>query len=290
MTNMEILTQNQPINNFEFENFGSVRVTMIDGEPWFVGLDVCNILELTNTSKTIAGLDDDEKADVTISYGSQNRNVKVISESGLYELVFKSRKPEAKRFKKWVKSDVLPQIRKTGSYQPAPLSIEQQKDNVLKHLFDENHQKDKIIAEKDEQIFHLSGEVKQITHIANQNQEKADALDVITAKRTECNLRTAGKNLGLKSNKFQDWMHQCQYLYRERGQKRKLFPYSKYEQKQPYFKVKYSTEIEGVSYPQTYMTTLGLEYFAKKKVKGEIPKYLFCNPKEFDEIVRGLSC
>lgn len=92
------------------------------GNPWFVAKDVCNILELENVTKALYGLDDDEVADLTISEVSsnrvkQNRNVNTISESGLYALVFRSRKPEAKAFSKWVRSEVLPAIRKTGRYE-----------------------------------------------------------------------------------------------------------------------------------------------------------------------------
>lgn len=92
-----------------------------NGNPWFVAKDVCKILELENVTKALYGLDEDEKADLTISKVSsigtkQARKVNIISESGLYALVFRSRKPEAKAFSKWVRSVVLPSIRKTGSY------------------------------------------------------------------------------------------------------------------------------------------------------------------------------
>lgn len=98
-----------------------IRSLLIKNEPWFVAKDICDILELTNSRKAIATLDVDEKADVTISYTSsngvtQNRKVKAISESGLYYLIFKSTKPEAKSFRKWVTSEVLPTIRKKGIY------------------------------------------------------------------------------------------------------------------------------------------------------------------------------
>lgn len=78
-----------------------------NGEPWFVAKDLCDALELENTSRALSRLDDHEKAEVTLSYtGSngviQNRNVAIVSESGMYSLVLTSRKPEAKAFKKWV--------------------------------------------------------------------------------------------------------------------------------------------------------------------------------------------
>jgi prophage antirepressor-like protein len=102
---------------FENSNFGKVRVVMQDDEPWFVAKDVCTILGLNNVSEALTSLDLDEKRDITGSdVGSDISKLRTINESGLYCLVFKSRKPEAKEFKKWVTSEVLPSIRKTGGY------------------------------------------------------------------------------------------------------------------------------------------------------------------------------
>jgi prophage antirepressor-like protein len=94
---------------------------LIENEPFIIAKDICDILELSNSRKAIASLDEDEKADVTISYTSsngtvQNRKVKAINESGFYKLIFKSTKPEAKVFQKWVTSEVLPSLRKSGFY------------------------------------------------------------------------------------------------------------------------------------------------------------------------------
>lgn len=95
-----------------------VRIMDNQGEPWFVAKDVCNILELTNSREALQALDDDEKNTVRIADGIQrgNPNMSIISESGLYKLVMRSRKPAAKQFVKWVTKDVLPSIRKNGAY------------------------------------------------------------------------------------------------------------------------------------------------------------------------------
>lgn len=90
------------------------------GEPWFVAKDVCNILDLDNNRQAISGLDEDEKITVTNPDGNPRAGIPhqftLISESGLYALVFRSRKDEAQRFRKWVTSEVLPALRKTGAY------------------------------------------------------------------------------------------------------------------------------------------------------------------------------
>ena len=94
-----------------------VRVLDIDGEPWFIAGDACAQLDLANVGQALAGLDDDEKGLVTITDGTPgNPNRSIISEAGLYSLILRSRKPEAKAFKRWVTHEVLPSIRKTGGY------------------------------------------------------------------------------------------------------------------------------------------------------------------------------
>lgn len=100
---------------FNNEEFGSVRTTMINGEPWFVAVDVCKALEIDATATR--RLDEDEKNTLRLTQGtSGNPNVTVVNEYGLYSLILGSRKPEAKTFKRWITHDVIPTIRKTGSY------------------------------------------------------------------------------------------------------------------------------------------------------------------------------
>lgn len=106
------------ISVFNFDTH-AVRTLTRDGEPWFVAADVCEVLGLDNTTKALLRLDEDEQALISIQgthSGPGNPMVNVVNESGLYSLVLGSRKPEAKRFKKWVTSEVLPSIRKTGQY------------------------------------------------------------------------------------------------------------------------------------------------------------------------------
>jgi prophage antirepressor-like protein len=104
---------------FEFESH-ALRVNLdAAGQPWFVAADVCAALELPETHKAIARLDDDEKGRNSIPTPGGQQEMSVVNESGLYNLVLGSRKPEAKRFKRWITHEVLPSIRKTGSYASA---------------------------------------------------------------------------------------------------------------------------------------------------------------------------
>ena len=107
---------NQQLMPFDYEG-REIRVVKDEqGDPWFVAADVCAVLQLPETHKAVARLDDDEKDRNSIPTPGGSQSMTVVSESGLYNLVLGSRKAEAKRFKRWVTHEVLPAIRKTGSY------------------------------------------------------------------------------------------------------------------------------------------------------------------------------
>lgn len=101
---------------FEKEEFGKVRVVMQDEDPWFVAKDVCGCLEIGNSRDAVASLDDDEKGVGIIDTPGGKQEMSIVSEPGLYSLILRSRKPEAKAFKRWVTHEVIPSIRKTGAY------------------------------------------------------------------------------------------------------------------------------------------------------------------------------
>mgnify|MGYP005845000485 FL=1 len=106
---------------FNNEEFGNVRSLMIDNEPWLVGKDVATDLGYQNGSRDInRHVDEEDRRKVMVFDGKQNKETIVINESGLYALVFGSKLPSAKKFKHWVTSEVLPTLRKTGSYAKVP--------------------------------------------------------------------------------------------------------------------------------------------------------------------------
>lgn len=110
-------TPNNSIQSFKFAEGVTVRSTLDEhGSPWFIAADVCAALEIRNPRQAISRLDHDEKGvTITDTLGGK-QEMTIINESGLYSLILTSRKIEAKQFKKWVTSEVLPTIRKTGSY------------------------------------------------------------------------------------------------------------------------------------------------------------------------------
>jgi prophage antirepressor-like protein len=113
------MTMQYALKVFEAESRRPFRIIDRNGEPWFVLADVCAELGLANPSDAASGLDPDERDTIANTEGIASKRVQtlvIVSESGLYSLIFKSRKAEAKRFKKWVTSEVLPSIRRTGTF------------------------------------------------------------------------------------------------------------------------------------------------------------------------------
>lgn len=183
-------------------NETEVRTLNRGGEPWFVLTDVCKVLEIRNPSDAAGRLDDDEKSTLAITEGGNFNGLGaigampiVINESGLYSLVLTSRKPEAKRFKKWITREVIPAIRRTGAY-TAPLSREQQVAQAL--LLSQQ-----ILHEKEQQIAVLAPKAEVHDRIAN-----ADGSLTVTE---------AAKTLAVPPKRLFDWLKQNGWIYRRPG-------------------------------------------------------------------------
>lgn len=117
---------------FEYSGH-QVRTVLLDGQPGFVAADLCSILEIGRVHDAVRGLDEDEKGTATIRTPGGDQQVSVVNEPGMYSLVLRSRKPEAKKFKRWITHEVLPQIRATGSYS-APKTLEQRSLELINEL------------------------------------------------------------------------------------------------------------------------------------------------------------
>lgn len=148
------MTENEIIL-FKHEEFGEIRTLTIDGEPWFVGKDIAEVLGYSNTRKAVADhIDNEDKKDgVTIrdSIG-RAQNPVLINESGLYSLILSSKLPSAKKFKRWVTSEVLPSLRKHGAYFTAETLYKTMSDprelaKLLTALADEQEARKKLEEE-----------------------------------------------------------------------------------------------------------------------------------------------
>lgn len=143
------MTDLQIFNN---DRFGQVRIIPVDGELMFVAKDVCDCLEITKHRDAISRLDSDERGSVKLDTPGGKQDIAAVNEYGLYSLVLSSRKPEAKDFKRWITHDVIPAIRKTGSYS---MVIPQTLPEALRAYADEveSHNATKaIVAQQEQQI------------------------------------------------------------------------------------------------------------------------------------------
>lgn len=163
----------------------SVRTAMMNGEPAFCAADVCAVLGLTNPTRALATLDDDEKGLTIGKTPSGDQQMLFVNEGGLYALIHKSRKPEAKAFKRWVNHEVLPAIRKTGSY-AVPLQIPN--DPIVAVLSQALAMRQHQI-EQDEKIINLDERLCQIENRQSEIEANTLALPAADAELRELDTR-----------------------------------------------------------------------------------------------------
>lgn len=195
---------NELIQFFEKDGY-NIHALPLQGEPWFVAVDVCAALGLSNPSVALQSLDDDEKLPYALLRSGQSRTVNIISESGFYALVFKSRKEGAKRFRKWVTSEVIPAIRKTGKYEMEDTkpAIPQTLGEALRLAADLS---DKLEREKQEnQMQRL--EIQEMT-------PKAAFHDRVMDSETLFGFREASKRLGVKMKDMIDRLRVIGAIYK----------------------------------------------------------------------------
>ena len=213
------------IKIFENEEFGSVRTMEINGEPYFVGKDVAEILGYANTSKALIDhVDDEDKLNNETLSSLGQRGGWLINESGLYSLILSSKLPTAKKFKRWVTSDVLPAIRKTGSYsiQNKPDSYTIEDPAARARRWAEEYEEKKALEAKIE-------EQKPFVEYAERIQASKDVIDMKSMAKL------ASKN-GIKigRNKLFSFLRDRKILDREN------IPYANYMDKE-WFEVVEST-------------------------------------------------
>lgn len=196
---------------FEFDH-KEIRTVVKDNQPWFVGKDVCNILSIKNITQAMNRLDDDERSMFNI--GRQGE-VNIINESGLYSLILRSDKAEAKLFRKWVTSDVLPAIRKQGAYLT--------EDVIAKTMQDPNYILGIIQAYSD-----AKQELKISHQIIGELKPKVDYLDLILKGKELVTITQIAKDYGMSAVKFNVILHNHRIQYLMNGQ---WLLYSEYHSK-----------------------------------------------------------
>ena len=242
---------------FEHPDFGKIRTVTIDDEPYLVGRDVAEVLGYSNPSKAvIAHVDDEDKRFEMLPIAdSQNGNLiktAIINESGLYSLILGSKLPGAKKFKRWVTSEVLPSIRKHGAYMTDE-TIEQvlsDPDTIIRLAtqLKEERSKNRVRAQRNTELL----VDKQIM------QPKADYFDELVERNLLTNFRETAKLFDIKEKVFIRFLLDKKYIYRD--QKGHLMPYM--EKGRDLFEVKESTNNKtGWTGTQTLVTPKGRETF-----------------------------
>ena len=208
------------IQVFENSEFGSIRTVEIDKEPFFVGKDVADILEYQNGSRDInRHVDEEDRHKVMIFDGNQNKETIVINESGLYSLVLSSKLPTAKKFKRWVTSEVLPAIRKTGGYIGGAENMSESEIMARAVLIGQ-----RTIEQQKIKIQNLEVENSELSVANHVMQPKADYFDELVDRNLLTNIRETAKQLRVGQKVFVNFLLDKKYLYR--ALKGKLMPYA----------------------------------------------------------------
>lgn len=192
---------------FNNKEFGEVRTSIINDEPYFALNDVCRVLEIKNPrdAKSRLNLDGVGSTDGVDSIGRRT-DVTMINESNLYKLVFQSRKPEAERFADWVTSEVLPAIRKDGGYMMA--SKGESDEEILARAM--------IIANKSIERLKLEG--KQKDQIIGELKPKADYVDKILQNKSLIKVSSIAKDYGMSAQEMNKLLHELRIQYKQGGQ------------------------------------------------------------------------
>ncbi|HFN8349247.1 TPA: phage antirepressor [Staphylococcus aureus] len=186
----------QELQTFNFEEL-PVRTLEVNGEPYFIGKDVADILGYTNSRKALSDhVDEEDKLTSRIVTSGQNRNVTIINESGLYSLIFSSKLENAKRFKRWVTSDVLPAIRKHGIYAT---------DNVIEQTLKDPDYIITVLTEykkEKEQNLLLQQEIGEL-------KPKADYVDEILKSTGTLATTQIAADYGISAQKLNKLLHEA---------------------------------------------------------------------------------
>ena len=251
--------ENENLLIFEDPRFGQQRSIMIDGEPWFVAADVCRALQIGNPTMALTRLDEDEKALSNIeglSRGNDKGNI--VSEAGLYSLILRSRKPEAKAFKRWITHEVIPSIRKYGAY-------------VTDKVLDQMDEHPELIPEYIQRLRDENANARA----AREELEKAQAENALLAPKATyydsfvgidslTNIRYTAKELCIPQKKFIGYLLEKGYLFRDHHRKDRLFARAG-ERNNPLFQTKDFYLPDGTKSEYTLVTPDGKAHFLKRR-------------------------
>ena len=210
---------NNQIQIFANKEFGEIRVIEINGEPWWVLTDICKALDISNPSKVALRLDDDERSNFKL--GRQGC-VNIVNESGLYAVILRSDKPNAKGFRKWVTSEVLPTIRKHGGYLTDELleklsESEQARDGFFKELLKERREHGKEIKSFREAVADLKEDNELLETCVCLIAPKAAYCDIILECKNAIPVTIIAKDYGMAPAAFNRFLRDVGIQYKVGG-------------------------------------------------------------------------
>lgn len=253
------------LTQFNFHGHGVRHIIDEHGEPWWIAKDVCQILGLGNVSQAIVNLDDDEKGVTTADTPGGAQQVAIISESGLYALILRSRRPEAREFKRWVTHEVLPAIRRTGGYGVVQgRALPQSYSDALRML---------------------AAEVERTTTLNAQIEADAPKVAYVETYVADADLltfRTVAANLGIKESVLRELLVERKWIYVELSSRwsekaQKIEPqrrYSAYADKKMYFTPRLAHEaprFKGEAMHTLKITPAGASAIARLVRQSGIP-------------------
>ena len=197
--------------SFDNPEFGKVRSLLLNGEPWFVAIDVCAAIEVDRTA--VRRLDDDEKGVHLMHTPGGDQRLGIINEYGLYSLILSSRKPEAKAFKRWITHEVIPAIRKHGAY-------------MTDSLMDQVMQNPQVIYKMAEKLLAERNRADRLSRELQAAKPKAAYFDAFVHPGDCTNIRNTASELGIPQKEFITWLLKKRVLYRDHNGQ--LLPYSTY--------------------------------------------------------------
>ena len=236
------------LQNFNFSG-QDVRIITINDEPWFVVADIAKVLGASNSRSLAQMVDEEDKGKQSLHSGS---DATIVNESGLYTILLRSNNPQAKPFRRWVTSEVLPTIRKHGAYMTDSKLEEALLNpdtiiNLATQLKQEREEKAQLRA------------LNSTLAVENQiMQPKAQYFDDLVERNLLTNFRDTAKMLKIKQNQFINWLLENKYIYRDK--KSKLMPYAQYNE--TLFEIKESKGATSAwKGSQTLITPTGRETF-----------------------------
>lgn len=246
---MNNLVQNLEV--FENEEFGPVRATTINNEPWFVGKDIASILGYANTSDALKKhVDKEDKGVAKCDTLGGKQTLTVINESGLYSLILSSKLPNAKKFKRWVTSDVLPSIRKTGGYIPHDENMSDDEIMARALLVAQ-----KTIEEKSKLLNQAQVTIQTQSDVINELKPHAEYAErVLEDKKTTLTPTQIAKDFGMAGQGLNALLHDLGVQYKQNGQ---WLLYAKYQGKG--YTESYQADIPHAK-PQTRWTQAGKKF------------------------------